>query len=65
MPATHPRVTHLELPPEFPTVLALLDTYYRQRFTGAVPLVLHFKDGVPTLVDVATYTRVSLTATPT
>ncbi len=43
------------------TLAGVLEALHQQRVTGAVPVVLHLKNGVPQAIDIGTYDRVTLT----
>jgi hypothetical protein len=46
------------------TLAGVLEALHQQRVTGAVPVVLHLKNGVPQAIDIGTYDRVTLTGSP-
>lgn len=43
------------------TLAGVLEALHQQRVTGAVPVVLHCKNGIPQAIDIGTYDRVVLT----
>lgn len=43
------------------TLAGVLEALHQQRVTGAVPVVIHLKNGVPQALDIGTYDRVTLT----
>lgn len=43
-----------------PTIDGILETLFRQRYTGALPLVLHFRGGRVQVLEVLSSTQIRL-----
>jgi len=59
---SRPALGGFAVPTAAMTLAGVLEALHQQRVTGAVPVVLHLKNGVPQAIDFGTYDRVTLTA---
>ena len=58
---SRPSLGGFAAPAQATTLAGILEALHQQRVTGAVPVVLHCKNGVPQAIDIGTYDRVVLT----